>query len=219
MTEGNLIDQFRLREAERIRQEKVEEEAFYDKRASKTIEIFHTIARDFADFMIERGFPGGSIIRHDGEEYIVYGLYETNVGDGEVYYRGTPLSILIDGDGNVAFQCETEPDGHTNRPAHMKSAPRIIDIATNLEEYKLRPVPKSLTDHDPTYYGDGSLFSCAVQMLYRIEREVNGKNMNLLYHSEYVRSIRDQLIEKYFSDGYNFRDYQRTMIAKRTQRD
>jgi hypothetical protein len=196
----------------------LDQQSFEDQRSSRAIELFHSTKDEFVAYIIDQDIEA-HIAWAQGDGPLSYRLYSTSYGDGEVYYSNTPVTLLVTNTGEVSFQCETEPSGHY--AGKDTSSPVPFEIATNLQEYKERPLESQLSYRERgLYYTDSTMIIWTSYMLYYMER---GKEIRadperigtLDFHRDgRIQSIQNHLEKVYFPDGPYYYVYRQLQLAK-----
>lgn len=104
------VNQLRSRLETRAEIELQHNEALERQETDHALVTFHTIFESFIKYLHENSFPFATVSTLKGSEFVAVRLYETKVVDGDLFFDGMPLSILIDDQGNHSFVHETIPE-------------------------------------------------------------------------------------------------------------
>lgn len=100
---------------------------------------FHIVFENFMEYLHENSYPFATISTFRGNEFVSIRLYETKVVDGDLFFEGSPLSILIDEQGNNSFVYETIPE-YAGSDYYKKNRwdtypPQSYEMPRSIDEY------------------------------------------------------------------------------------
>lgn len=206
----NLIERFKRQQAEKIEQNELNQAQFEYDRSANAFRMFEDSLKTFTDYITKNDYARATVRTVEGEDYLTYKLYSYGVYDNDLSYRGKPVSLALNGSGDVSFLHETLPNHsyYTSRSESGFSTPRPFKIARTLEEYR-EQLAEDKNSED--FYADGSLLQWSFWMHYEMyDSEHWKRTRSLLYparsHEAYVR---EQLVQQYFPDGFTHDEYRR----------
>lgn len=209
--ERSPLDIVRQQREAKYEEERHFEEEFTRDRIGRCLVFFHHTSQKFIEHLKENDYPYGTLTNFNGQDFVEYELYSTTRNsDGETYYVGSPLSLLIDADGATCYKYATSPEGLY----FLDDSAKFFTIPTTVEEYQ--EGIKEKIKGDISNNGDDLLIwsSYFLEQIARFEANDPLRNSRPWEHDAYRRKELQKAVTFLFPDGENMYERQRYLAAQ-----
>jgi hypothetical protein len=212
--ERNPIDIVRQqREADYEEERRFEDEFIQDK-IGRSLVFFHHTSQKFIEHLKENDYPYGLLTNFHGQEYVEYPLYSTTSnGEGETFFQGSPLSLLIDANENVSYKYATGFIGLYR----LDDSARFFTVPATVDEYQATikdrlPIPNSRDGSDLLNWSAYLLEQMSRFTSADPVRNARPHDTHIYRHEEYKK-----IITFLFPDGVNIHQRRQYLAAQQTQ--